>query len=312
MCNPTHIHPENLNDLQARFSDETVCKQYLAQLRWNGSPVCPHCGNNKKIYNIVTGFKCGNPECYKKFSVLKGTIFEESKIPLRVWFVGIYIITAHKKGYASHQLARDLDVTQKTAWFMLQRIRFFMAEKTFEAPLKGIVEVDETYVGGAEKNKHADKKTAGTQGRSIKTKAPVFGMVERGGRVIAMTVTSTTAKTLQPIITKHVAIGASIMTDEFRAYMNLHRQYQHGVVRHGEGQYKSGQAHTNTMEGYWSLLKRSIFGIYHSVSVKHLDRYVSESSYRYNTRKVKDGARFEHSLTRVAGRLTYKELIAQD
>ncbi|WP_262697149.1 IS1595 family transposase [Fibrisoma montanum] len=242
MCQSTLSHPENLNDLQARFSDENVCKEYLAQLRWKGKPVCPYCGNNGKTYKIVTGYKCSNPECYKKFSVLKGTIFEESKIPLRVWFVAIYIVTAHKKGYASHQLARDLDVTQKTAWFMLQRIRYFMAEKTLEAPLKGIVEVDETYIGGAEKNKHANKKTAGTQGRSTKTKAPDFGMIERGGRVVAVTVTSTTAKILLPIIKEHVSIVASIMTDEFRAYMNLHHQYQHGIVRHGEGQYKSGEA----------------------------------------------------------------------
>lgn len=312
MSNSSTTRPASLVDLTARFSDEKVCREYLTQIRWNGKPVCPYCGNDAKIYRIATGFKCANSACSKKFSVVRGTIFEESKVPLTKWFIAIYFVTAHKKGYSSHQLAKDIAVTQKSAWHMLHRIRYALKEKSFDAPLAGTIELDETYVGGKEKNKHKSKRTEGTQGRSTKVKTPVFGMVERNGRIVAMSVKATDAKTLEPIITEHVTLGSKIMTDEWTAYVRLHRLYDHQIVRHGQGEYVSGDAHTNTMEGFWSLLKRGIVGIYHHVSVKHLDKYVDEFSYRYNSRKIKDGDRFEDMFKRVEGRLMYRTLIKKD
>ncbi|MBO0935825.1 IS1595 family transposase [Fibrella sp. HMF5335] len=188
-------------------------------------------------------------------------------------------------------------------------IIFAMRGKSFDAPMTGVVELDETYVGGKEANKHKSKRTEGTQGRSTKVKAPVFGMVECNGRVVAMTVKAVDAKTLEPIITQHIKVGAKIMTDEWTAYVRLHRLYDHQIVRHGQGEYVSGEAHTNTLEGFWSLLKRGIIGIYHHVSIKHLDQYVGEFTYRYNSRKVDDAQRFNAALGNIDGRLTYKTLI---
>ncbi|WP_018620216.1 IS1595 family transposase [Spirosoma luteum] len=299
---------ENLNE---RFPDELSCKRYIAKLRWNGQPVCPHCGNKKKSYAFSNGdYKCAT--CRKHYTVRIGTIFEDSKVPLKKWLIAAYLITAHKKGISSHQLGRDLDVTQRTAWFMLHRLKHAMKTRTFDVPLEGVVEADETYVGGKERFKHKSKRTEGTQGRSTKVKAPVFGMVQRGGRIVAMTVETTSASTLLPIIEEHVAVGSKIMTDEFKAYMQLQRLYQHGVVRHGQGQYKSGEAHTNTLEGFWSLFKRGVTGIYHWVSVKHLGAYVAEFEYRYNSRKISDGDRFERAVGHLDGRLSYKVLTQQD
>ncbi|MCC5612927.1 IS1595 family transposase [Nostoc sp. CHAB 5834] len=176
---------------------------------------------------------------------------------------------------------------------MLHRLKHALKRKSFDAPMVGIVELDETCIGGKEKNKHKSKRTQATQGRSTTVKAPVFGMVERGGRIIAMTVESTSSKTLQPIIEKYVAVGSKVMTDEWTVYMQLHRLCEHRIIKHGQGQYVNGEAHTNTLEGFWSLFKRGVVGIYHWVSVKHLENYVAEFEYRYNSRKIRDGERFE-------------------
>ena len=297
-----------LADLGEKFSDELTCKKYLAGLRWkDGAAVCPHCGH-KKSYVFSNGdYKCA--ACRKKYSVRVGTIFEDSKVSLKSWFIAAYLLTAHKKGISSCQLAKDIGVTQKTAWFMLHRLKFAMREKSFDAPMTGVVELDETYVGGKEANKHKSKRTEGTQGRSTKVKAPVFGMVERNGRVVAMTVKAVDAKTLEPIVTQYIKVGAKVMTDEWTAYVRLHRLYDHQIVRHGQGEYVSGEAHTNTLEGFWSLLKRGIIGIYHHVSIKHLDQYVGEFTYRYNSRKIDDAQRFNVALSNIDGRLTYKTLI---
>ncbi|WP_420150013.1 IS1595 family transposase, partial [Spirosoma sp.] len=171
-----------LENLQERFPDELAAKRYIAKLRWNGKPVCPHCQHAKSYLFANGDFKCA--KCRKQYTVRIGTIFEDSKVPLKKWLIAAYLITAHKKGISSHQLGRDLDVTQRTAWFMLHRLKHALKTKSFDAPMTGIVEADETYVGGKEKNKHASKRVGGTQGRSTKVKAPVFGMVQRGGRIV--------------------------------------------------------------------------------------------------------------------------------
>lgn len=302
--------PKEYNTLkEVALAGEDECRRHVALLRWNNKPACPYCSNDKKIYETKSGrLKCA--DCRRLFSVTVGTIFHNTKLPLTTWFYALYLITSHKKGISSLQLSRDLGITQKSAWFVLQRIRYAMQTKSFHAPLSNVVEADETYVGGKEKNKHKSKRTAGVQGRSTKTKAPVFGMVERNGRAVAIVVEAANAGTLYPIIRNHVAAGSQIMTDEFRAYLHLRHQYQHAIVKHGEGQYVNGTAHTNTIEGFWSLLKRGVVGIYHWVSFKHLNRYVGEFEFRYNTKKLTEGERLNFVLSRVNGKLPYRQLIA--
>lgn len=240
---------KSLLQLFNHFKDESTCIDYLIKQRWNNKPVCPHCGHNKS-YKIENGkrFKCANNECYKKFSVTVGTIFENSKIKLNIWFAAIYLATAHKKGISSLQLHRDLGVTQKTAWFMLHRIREMLREKR-SVLLSGTIQADETFVGGKNKNRHADKKIENSQGRSVKDKTPVFGMLN-DGTVNTNVVTDTKAETLKPIIRLMIEKGAIVVTDEWNAYNGLSDEYQHEVVKHNEKQFVNNGFHTNSMEGF--------------------------------------------------------------
>jgi transposase-like protein len=300
----------NLIQATQYFSNKDVCIDYLTKLRWaDGVVTCAHC-NHDKCYTLkgaTKRYKCAS--CRKQFSATKGTIFENSAIPLQKWFVAIYILTSHKKGISSLQLSKDLGITQKSAWFMLQRIRFALQTKSFNAPmLANNVEIDETYIGGKNKNRHANKRVANSQGRSVKVKTPVLGLVERKGRIVAMKVTNTTKDTIQPLIDIHVQKGSNVMTDEWLAYRGLELKFNHSVVKHGNGEYVVGLTHTNTIEGFWSLLKRGIIGIYHSVSTKHLDKYVDEFEFRYNTRKNSEFERFENMLSLSNTRLTYSNL----
>lgn len=298
----------SLHEMVAAFPDEQSCIDHLRSIRWRDGAFCPHCGSFK-VYHFSDNrtHKCG--DCRKRFSIKVGTIFEDSKIGLHKWFMAIYLLTSHKKGIASTQLARDIAVTQKTAWFMTHRLRHAAETKSFNAPLKGQVEADETYVGGKEKNKHTHKKTPGSQGGA--NKAVVFGMLERGGELRARKVPDASAATVQGAIRQHVEPGANIMTDEHRGYLGLDGIFNHHTVNHSAGEYvKHYFIHTNGLEGAWSLFKRQVFGIHHFVSTKHLDRYLDEFTYRYNRRDAGEGERMNDFLGRTAGRLTYKALIA--
>lgn len=205
------------------------------------------------------------------------------KSNFKKWFLAIWLVTCHKKGISSLQLARDIHVTQKTAWFMLQRIRNCFGSDN-DGDLDGTVEIDETFVGGKNKNRNKDKKVPMSQGRSFKDKTPVFGMLQRGGRLIAKVVSDTSIKNLAPRIFQHIKLGSTIYTDEWN-YGNLSKYFTHRFIRHAAKVYVNGDIYTNTIEGFWGIFKRGIVGIYQSVSRKHLQKYVDEFVFRYNPRK---------------------------
>jgi transposase-like protein len=303
----------SLIQLLDHFKDENTCQEYLAKQRWGDTVTCPHCKHNK-VYVTNRGYKCASPTCYKKFSVTTGTIYENTKIPLRTWFAAMYLLTAHKKGISSHQLGRDLNITQRTAWFVLHRIREMLKEKNPKA-LNGVVEADETYVGGKNKYRRFSKKIKGSQGRSPKDKIPVVGLVERNGKVITFATDDTDQVTLHTIVTSNVDFGSKLITDAHHSYNGLGEFYNHTVVKHGIGEKKyitKGEDHTNTIEGYWSLFKRMYVGTYHCMSRKHLQRYCDEMSYRYNSRQSKDCFRFEEAIGQADNaRITYKQLIGK-
>lgn len=299
---------KSLLDLVKAFPTEEACILHLEALRWNGTPVSPF-DTTSKVYKCKGyRYKCKNTGKY--FNVKVGTIFEDTKIPLQKWFMALYIFSSHKKGISSHQLARDIDVTQKSAWFLLHRLRYAFAHPNFKATMEGPVEVDETFVGGKESNKHESKKTPNTQGRSLKTKKAVVGVLQRDGHVHAQVVEDVTSATLVTIIAENVAPGATVHTDEYQAYRPIATVYNHQIVRHSAKQYVDGKAHTNGLEGFWSHFKRMVDGIYHHVSFEHLQSYVTEFSLRWNTRKSLTADRFNFILGNVAGRLTYQTLIA--
>lgn len=303
--------PNSLLEAVRHYSDLDRCERKMALMKWpDGKPVCPKCGcgdigriEKRRMY------QCRSNECRKQFSVKVGTIFEESKIGLDKWFVAVWCIANCKNGISSHELARALSVTQKTAWFMLHRIREAMDTGSFHK-LDGVVEVDETFVGGKAKNMHTHKREAVIDGRGPVNKTAVQGLLERGGEVRVFVQTKTDADTLQRTVQRNVERTASVFTDAATAYSGLGRSYLHQTIDHVR-EYVRGNVHTNGIENFWSLLKRAIKGTYVHVAPFHLQRYAVEQASRFNSRKINDGNRFELVLSGVVGkRLTYRRLCA--
>ena len=300
--------PKNFNsiiDIVKAFPTEQSCIEHLESLRWNGNVVSPFDATSKVYKCKGNKYRCKNTGKY--FNVRTATLFDNTKVELRKWFVAIWIVTSHKKGISSLQLGRDIDVTQKTAWFMLQRIRkCFGCENNSE--LNNEVEIDETYIGGKNKNRHADKKVENSQGRSVKDKTPILGMVDRKGKIVARKIETTSVAHITPEVVKTVK-NAMVYTDEWVGYKQVNKIYDHLFVKHNEGEYVNGRIYTNTIEGFWSILKRGIVGIYHFTSRKHIQKYVDEFVFRYNTRNNGEHQRFNLFLQNTEHRLTYNELI---
>lgn len=273
---------KTLVEFISHFSTEKVCIEYFASIRFKDGEYCPHCAH-AKINKFADGKRYRCAKCKKDFTIKTGTVFGESKIPLQKWFVAIYLLSTSAKGISSVQMAKQVGVTQKTAWFMDQRIR--KAMKQNKGQLFGTVEADETYVGGKEKNKHLAKRIEHTRGRSVKGKTAVFGLIQRGGEVRAQVLDDVKMKTLEQQIVENVKIGSKLYTDDFMSYAKIGTLYHHGAVRHGRGEYVRGNVHSNSAESFWALFKRGYHGTYHNMSKKHLQRYVDEFAYRFNTRK---------------------------
>jgi len=313
--------PKTLQRAIQHFSDEQICIDTVARMRWPKGPECPACGKKEHWYLAAQKrWKC--KECHKQFTVKLGTIFEDSPIPLQKWLPALWMLVNCRNGVSSYEISRDLGVSQKAGWFMLQRLRLALQSGTLEKMGGGEnseIEIDETFVGGKVTNMHESKRkrireTYGVTVGSV-SKTVVMGFLDREQRKVRATVVpNTSRKTLQAQILKHVAEDSNIYTDEAPAYRKLPDAYVHEIVNHAQ-EYVRGRVHTNGLENFWSLLKRGLNGTYVAVEPFHLFRYIDEQAFRFNNRKddngkkLDDATRFELALSQIAGkRLTFAEV----
>lgn len=314
---------KTISEFNDYFKDEKTCYEYLESQVWQGVPVCPHCATAKKPYTVkargkftdIPSYRCSERACGLPFTVRTDSIFEGSKVELRKWLQAAYEITISKKGISSYELATRIGVSQKTGWFINHRLRAMLTETNPEL-LSGTIEIDETFVGGLEKNKHLSKKVKRSKvsrtldEKIITPKTVVLGLLQRDGKVRSIVVPNTQGNTLNPVMRSNVETDSRIITDGWKAYNELKDQYTHISVKGTIGSYITyGDQHTNNIEGYWSILKRGIVGTFHFVSPQHLQRYCAEFDHRYNTRKQPIDERFAESVKQFGSvRLKYREL----
>jgi transposase-like protein len=310
--------PKTLIDAVSYFANEDTANQYAADMRWPEGVACPTCGS-KNVGFIAKRRRWYCKDCPKKpqFSVKTGTIMEDSPIPVGKWLVVIWLECNAKNSISSYEVHRSIGVTQKSAWFMLHRVRLAMQNGSLEK-MSGTVEADETFIGGKAINMHKKKREQNIKGRGPVGKAVVMGLLERHGgedeasKVKAFVVADRKRKTLQPVVKDHVEPGSSVYTDSLASYAGLSPEYVHEFIDHAEC-YVRGAVHTNGMENFWSLLKRCIKGTHVSIDPQHLYRYVDSEAFRFNNRKLNDGERFVLAVHGIIGkRLTYKELIGDN
>jgi len=307
--------PKTLREAIRYFSDEQVCIDTVARARWPKGPVCPACEHTEHYY-LATQRRWKCKDCKRQFSVKLGTIFEDSAVSLDKWLCALWMLTNCKNGISSYEIHRALGVTQKTGWFMLHRLRLAMQTGSLEK-LGGKskeVEVDESFIGGAARFMHAARRKRMIQVRGVGSKAAAFGILERGGEIRAFAVPNRRKAALQTTIHAHVKDETPIYSDALLSYQGLRARYQHEVIDHAR-KYVEGRVHTNGVENFWSLFKRSIKGTYVSIEPFHMQRYLDEQVFRYNNRAIlpvkprNDGDRFDKVLSQIAGkRLTYKEV----
>jgi transposase-like protein len=295
---------KTLADLYHTFSDNQVALDHFKAIRWANGEFCPYCGHDKVYTLRANRYQCA--QCRNTFSILVGTIFENTKLPLKVWFGAMWLITNHPKGIASTTLARDLGITQKSAWFVLHRLRHVARTKSFNSPLTGNVQVDETFVGGKGSNRPGRR----GPGNSMYGKTSVIGAVNERGEVKAKALPMTLgAPEAQKFISETLAPGATLITDAHSVFFGV-KGFRHVTINHQKGEFKKSGFHTNTIEGVWAQLKRQINGTHHWVSPQHLQKYVDEMAWRMSRREMTAEERVNALFSAVEGRLTYKALIA--
>ena len=304
--------PKTLLEAVRFFTDIDVCTEFMAMIRWPEGVTCPHCDHNDCKFMKVGNrrlWQCNNKACRKQFTIKTGSVMEDSPIGLDKWLPAIWMIVNAKNGVSSYEIHRALGVTQKSAWFMLHRIRLAMQTKSWGKQLSGHVEVDETFIGGLARNRHSNKrKHEGTGGAG---KVAVMGLLERHGEVRAHVIQNVQADTLQSRVRQHVEVGSNLYTDKAPGYKHLDEEFIHGVINHAE-RYVDGHIHTNSIENFWALLKRCIKGTYVSVEPFHLFRYLDEQCFRFNKRAGNDLYRFLEVAKALTGRrLTFEELTAK-
>lgn len=302
--------PLSLIEAVVYFADPAKASDFVAKMRWaDGIAICPNCDSRDHYYLASRRvWKC--KVCKKQFSVKVGTIFEDSPLSLSKWLPAVWLLANSKNGISSHELGRALGVTQKTAWFMLHRIRAAMQAGSLDK-LSGIVEVDETYIGGLSKNMHAKDRAERITGGGAVDKTAVIGALQRGGDVRAEIITDLTAPSLQGYVKDNVVNNSMVFTDSASAYNGLRWNFEHGATDHKVGQYVNGIIHSNGIESFWALLKRSIKGTYIAIAPKHLQAYLDERAFAYNHREEHDLYRFTMAMQNITGRrITYKELVS--